>query len=68
MRVTVDRELCIGSGNCVRLAPGSFDQDAGAISVPLADEFPEELRLLLEKVAEECPVRAIDITDREAAG
>jgi ferredoxin len=61
--VTIDRELCIGSGNCVRLAPDAFDQDAEAFSYPLADAFPEELRPLLVKVASECPVRAIEIVD-----
>jgi ferredoxin len=59
--VTVDRELCIGSGNCVRLAPDAFDQDAGAVSFPLADQFPDALRPMLEKVEAECPVRAIAV-------
>jgi ferredoxin len=63
VHVTVDRELCIGSGNCVRLAPGSFDQDEEAISFPMADEFPEDLRSLLKRAAAECPVRAITVID-----
>jgi ferredoxin len=27
MKVTADREVCIGSGNCVFSAPAVFDQD-----------------------------------------
>jgi ferredoxin len=63
MKVTIDRELCIGAGNCVRLAPESFDQDEEAVGVPLADDYPEELRPLLMRVQAECPSRAITVID-----
>ena len=62
MKVSIDHDICIGSGNCVRLAPDHFDQDADAYGVPLADEYPEELRILLNRVAAECPSRAITLT------
>ena len=63
MKVTIDHERCIGSGNCVRLAPDHFDQDGEAFGVPLADEYPESLRMLIERVAAECPSRAISVSD-----
>ena len=44
MRVIIDRDVCIGSGNCMRFAPDVFDQDADAIVVLKFEEPPAELR------------------------
>lgn len=60
--VRVDPELCIGTGDCVRLAPGAFRIDeVRGVSTPLpgaADTDPE----LLEEAAFNCPTRAITVT------
>lgn len=60
-RVTVDPELCIGSGDCARLAPGAFrvDEERG-VSVPL-DGAAETDRELLLRAAVQCPTQAIRV-------
>ena len=62
-RVSVDRELCIGSGSCVHLAPGAFVLDEHGVSEPVdAGAVPyERLRL----AARSCPTAAITIEDHE---
>jgi ferredoxin len=60
-RVTVDPELCVGTAECVRIAPGAFriDESRG-VSVPLsgASATPREL---LDEAAFACPTRAIAV-------
>lgn len=59
--VTVDPDLCIGTGDCVRLAPAAFRIDeARGVSVPLptaAGTDPDAL----EEAAFNCPTRAITV-------
>lgn len=61
-KVTVDRNLCIGAGSCVAVAPKAFalDNEAKAIVLPTAGE--EDDATLLES-AKACPVAAIIVTD-----
>ena len=63
IEIDVDRDLCIGSATCVRLAAGAFAlddeeiatvQDASAVGV-------DKLRL----AADACPARAIAIAGRQ---
>jgi ferredoxin len=46
MRFTVDRDRCIGAGNCVMNAPDLFDQDDDGLVVLLppaaGGEIPDE--------------------------
>ena len=60
-RVVVDRELCIGSGNCCFYAPNTFDLDDELKSVVVdpAGDNPADVRA----AAEGCPVNAISIHD-----
>jgi ferredoxin len=64
-RVTVDPELCVGTAECVRLAPQAFeiDEDRG-VSVPRPGAAATELAILQE-AAFNCPTRAITV-DGEA--
>ncbi|HET6448925.1 MAG TPA: ferredoxin [Conexibacter sp.] len=58
-RVTVDPEMCIGSGNCVHLAPGGFaldDEGVAEVVEPLSAD-PERLQL----AARSCPTGAITV-------
>lgn len=60
VRVTVDPEVCLGSGTCIAFAPQLFEMgDAGAAH-PLASivEHNEQL----DTAAARCPTGAIDIT------
>ncbi len=57
--VRVDPDLCIGTGDCVRLAPRAFRIDeAAGVSVPQAGAATTD-RALLEEAAFSCPTRAI---------
>jgi ferredoxin len=60
-RIVVDRERCIGSGNCSFYAPNTFDLDDELKSVvtdPAGDD-PADVRAAVEG----CPVDAISIHD-----
>lgn len=60
-RVTVDPELCVGTAECVRLAPQAFeiDEDRG-VSVPQPAAAETDLEILRE-AAFNCPTRAITV-------
>lgn len=60
-RVSIDRDLCIGTGDCARTAPGVFylDESLG-IAVVRGDMIGVDMALL-EKAAYECPTAAIRI-------
>lgn len=60
-RVIVDPELCVGTADCVRLAPQAFeiDEDRG-VSVPQSGAATTDLDILKE-AAFNCPTRAIII-------
>jgi ferredoxin len=59
--VTIDPELCIGSGDCVRVLPDAFElRDDLGVSVPrpaAADTDPERL----VGAAVGCPTQAIRV-------
>lgn len=64
--MTVDPELCIGSGECVRLLPDSFriDESRG-VSTPQPGATTAD-RALLEEAAFNCPTRAITVDEKLA--
>ena len=66
VRVIVDRDRCIGSGNCVYWAPATFELDDEGLSVP-ADPAVDTLEAL-RVAADGCPTRAItlEVTDAVA--
>jgi ferredoxin len=57
--VTIDRDACMGSGNCVYWAPGVFDLDDDGVAVVTGDVtgHEEEIRT----AASNCPTSAIRI-------
>jgi ferredoxin len=62
--VTVDTEVCIGSGNCVRLAEDVFDQDdEEGVVVLLVDTPPADREAIVRRAAATCPTRAITIIE-----
>ena len=61
LRVRVDPDLCIGTGDCARLAPQAFRIDATKnVSVPQPGA-ETTAREVLEEAAFNCPTRAITI-------
>ena len=62
MKVTVDQEKCIASGQCVLNAPDVFDQrEEDGIVVLLRHDPPADLAADVEQAAALCPARAITV-------
>ena len=61
MRVTADRELCVGSGACEMLAPDVFEvSDDGVVQV-LQDQPDDEESV--RQAAQQCPTRALSLQE-----
>jgi ferredoxin len=58
--VTIDRELCMGSGLCIVYAPGTFahDSEAKAVVIDPSTDDIEAVRTAVEA----CPTRAVTLT------
>jgi ferredoxin len=66
MKVIVDQDRCIGSGQCVLLAPEVFDQrEEDGIVVLLQENPPAELDADVAEAAHVCPGLAISVEDQE---
>ncbi|MFI6603894.1 ferredoxin [Nonomuraea sp. NPDC050536] len=60
MKVTVDQDACIGSGQCVLISPEVFDQrDEDGIVVLLQNSPELELQEDVGEAARICPALAI---------
>jgi ferredoxin len=58
-RIEIDREKCMGSGNCGFWAPGVFDLDDDGIAYVVDPEGESEDKIRL--AVEGCPTQAISI-------
>ena len=63
MKVRVDRDLCIGVGNCVAYAPTVFELDEENKAVVLDPASVDDDTLL--EAAKSCPESAILVEDNE---
>ena len=71
MRITIDRERCMGSGNCAFWAPSTFDVDddmkvvllVGDGAVASAGDPIDKLR----NAVEACPTHALALVETESA-
>ncbi len=62
MKVSVDKELCMGDRNCNMVCPEVFKYDEDELmSIVQMDEIPEKYQDLVIKAIEECPAGAISI-------
>jgi ferredoxin len=61
MRVTVDEQRCIGTGQCVMIAPDVFTHRDDGISEPIDERPGEGLHDLAREAADECPALAIHL-------
>ena len=66
LRIVIDRERCVGSGNCLYWAPGTFDLDDDGVSTVVDPDGDAEERIRV--AAEGCPTRAISLEDRSGHG
>ena len=66
--MTLDRDACVGTGDCARLAPDAFQvRDDLLIAEVLAGAGQADPGLLME-AAGACPMQAISFTAVEGAG
>ena len=64
MKVTVDQETCVGSGQCALAAPDVFDQREEDGIVELLDPVPPAgLAADVDHAAAMCPVLAITVEE-----
>ncbi|MCA6091170.1 ferredoxin [Streptomyces sp. SCA3-4] len=64
MKITIDRDRCVGAGQCVRAADEVFDQDDEDGCVVLLVSRPSErLRAEVRDAERFCPSGAIEIHD-----
>jgi len=59
MRITADRDVCIGAGMCVMNAEEVFDQGDDGIVVVLAAEVPPEHADAAARAVAGCPSGAL---------
>ncbi len=60
LEININREICMGSGNCSFWAPDVFDLDDDGVAIVIsADGSPEEKVIL---AAQGCPTQAISIS------
>lgn len=63
--VSIDREACISSGNCVADSPDAFDFDDEDIAMVKEDGVKQLLDDRLVRVARNCPAGAIIVRDAD---
>lgn len=63
MKIVANRDVCIGSGNCVLTDPEVFDQDDDGL-VEVVDDSPEAARRpTVEEAVLRCPSQALSLAD-----
>jgi ferredoxin len=65
LRIVIDRDQCVGFGDCVKEAPEGFKLDEETVAVFVAPETVERERLL--RACDACPVDAITVYDASGA-
>ena len=63
MKVTVDKDLCLGCGICEGIAPEVFSMANEPYAEVLLDPIPEEFQAATREAAEECPEECIAIEE-----
>lgn len=64
--VRIERGLCIGSGNCMKVAPDVFEFDDGSV-VAFKENAPDIDRDRLIESCEVCPVDALIVLAKDGA-
>ena len=63
LRVRIDREICVGFGDCVDEAPEAFRLDDAGLAELVTPEETDRERLL--RACDACPVDAITVWDAD---
>jgi len=59
LEVEIDRDVCMGSGNCVYEAPGVFDLDDDSVAMVVDPAGAAEDQVIA--AARKCPTNAITV-------
>ncbi|MDD8046107.1 MAG: ferredoxin [Verrucomicrobiota bacterium] len=62
MRAIVDREKCIGCGQCAEICPAVFEM-VDDVAVVKTDPVPTDQEVACRQAADSCPVEGIVIVD-----
>ena len=60
--IEIDRERCMGSGNCSFWAPNTFDLDEVGYAIVVDRDGDEASKI--QNAANGCPTQAITLTER----
>jgi ferredoxin len=60
-KIDVDRELCMGSGQCVFYAPRTFDQDETTIAI--VTDPGGDPAVAVRTAVDACPTQALSYAD-----
>ncbi|WP_316741745.1 ferredoxin [Streptomyces sp. MK7] len=63
MRIDIDRDCCIGAGQCALAAPNVFTQDDEGFSTLLPGKEDGGGDPMVREAARACPVGAITVTE-----
>lgn len=63
LRVSADRDVCVGAGLCALTAPGVFDQDDDGLVDVLTPEPQPSQRPAARQAGSLCPSGAVRIED-----
>ncbi|MEU8981724.1 ferredoxin [Streptomyces sp. NPDC048309] len=61
MKISIDADKCCGAGQCVLVAPETFDQDDDGIVILLDPAPSDELREAVEDAIAICPANVIHV-------
>lgn len=64
LTIVIDRDVCVGSDTCTKVAPEVFELDADCI-VTFRQDAPDIERDRLVKACKICPVDALTATDAD---
>jgi ferredoxin len=62
MHIDIDKDVCIGAGQCALAAPGVFTQDDDGFSLLLPGHETGSGDPMLREAARACPVGAITVS------
>jgi ferredoxin len=63
VKITLEKDKCITSGQCVMAAPAVFDQDDDGVVVLLDENPPESEYAAVREAAMVCPAQLIHVTE-----
>jgi ferredoxin len=63
MKVHVDMNVCAGFGVCLGLSPEVFELHDDGYAVVRVGEVPKELEDAVRKAVNQCPARAISLSE-----